>query len=73
MKSFSKIVSTHDCLGEYVEVIFAPRFQAVDELAGGSGGPGLAGTACFGIYYDLCAEVTGAKAFEGFLVIVDVE
>jgi hypothetical protein len=72
MKSFSKIVSAHDCFGEYVEVIFAPRFKAVYEFAGRLGGSGLACFACFGIDDYFVLEVSGLELGDSFLVVVEV-
>jgi hypothetical protein len=73
MKSFSKIVSTHDCLGENVEVIFAPLFNAPDEFAGGHGGSGLADVSGLGIDDYFGVEVSGLEAVDCGFVVVEVE
>ena len=72
MKVFSKIVSAHDCLGEYVEVTFTPLFDAVYEFCWGS----CACLACytgFLVYYDLALEIFGLEAGDSFFVVVNFE
>ena len=66
MKSFSKIVSTHDWLGEYVEVTFTPRFETVDELAGGGGGAfGDRQTGVIGVVGGVTGESVGENDLLG--------
>jgi len=73
VKILSKVLTTHDGFGEYMQVSFASEFEAFDEFAFGEGGTGLARLTGFGIDYDFALERRRRQGRDFVLVVEGVD